>query len=210
MNKIPLMLLLLWGMTALSQELYVETGIISSSFDFTNSQGEQLDNLLPKANNYIAFGLRNPLFIDNLYGAIGARYAGYGAIGSDDEVGNFMEWDMNYLELNGEVDYQLLKIQDGFLYVKAGASLGFLIHGAQTINNRVINLKKVDEFNRTVLDTRIGLGFSYPIYRYLTCYIQYMMGKTWSPNTIISFGGDLEDLRIANNTVGIGFTIDFE
>jgi hypothetical protein len=37
--------------------------------------------------------------------------------GSDDEVGNFMQWDVNYLEVEG-LDYKILAIKKHLFYKK--------------------------------------------------------------------------------------------
>ena len=45
-----------------------------------------------------ASGSSETVTFDNLNISLGTSYAGYGAIGSDDSVGNYMEWDLNYLK----------------------------------------------------------------------------------------------------------------
>ncbi|TMM57885.1 hypothetical protein FEE95_00180 [Maribacter algarum] len=210
MNKFLLIIFLLVTIPAVGQEVYLESGKTFASFDFTDSQGNQLENLQPNANHYIAFGYRNGILFDNLYASTGISLSGYGAIGSDDGLGNFMQWDVNYIDFNGSLDYEIIKAGDFAFYVKGQLTLAFMVQGNQTINNQVINLRDVDEFNKTVLDTRFGGGFSYLIYRYLSFYVQYMYGKTWSPNVVTSFGGNLEDLRISSHNIGLGLRIVIE
>lgn len=198
------------NLSAFGQEIFLEYGKTFASFDFTDSQGNQLENLQPISNQYLAVGYRQGIIFDNLYASGGLGLSSYGAIGSNDALGNFMEWDVNYIDFNGAVDYEIIKAGDFAFYAKGQLTIAFLVQGNQTINNQVINLKNVDEFNKTVLDTRLGGGFSYLIYRYLSVYVQYMYGKTWSPNVVTSFGGNLEDLRIASHNVGFGLRIVIE
>jgi virulence-associated protein VapD len=135
-------------------------------------------------------------------GSIGVRYAGYGAIGSDDSADNFMEWDVNYLEINMGLDHKLFNIKKGSIYIKGSTSVGFLVQGSQTINNTVLNLKKVEEFDKSLIDIRLGAGFSHPISDNFSFYVQYMYGKSlvWTAKP--------EKLRIESNNISFGLLID--
>jgi hypothetical protein len=52
-----------------------------------------------------------------------------------------------------------------------------LVQGAQTINNTVINLKKVEEFDKPLIDFRLG-GFS-SISENLSFMCNICMEKVW-------------------------------
>ncbi|MFK5958389.1 MAG: outer membrane beta-barrel protein [Lutibacter sp.] len=199
---IVLLLLLITTVIGTAQQLYFEAGKTISSFDYKNSQGQSLDNLQASNHSFMTLGYRNQLFVKKLNSSIGIAYAGYGAIGSDDTVGNFMEWDVNYLEFNLGLDYELFKIKEAAVYIKGTSSAAFLMQGTQTLNNKVINLKNVDDFNKTVFDFRIGLGFLQPISENLSFYAQYMYGKS-----LDMASGDAE-LKIASNQVGFGLLIN--
>jgi hypothetical protein len=204
MKKITLVLLLLAasGITT-AQELYVEGGKTSSSLDYRNSQGEKLQNLQQTNHNFMAFGYRGRVITNNeTMGSIGFRYAGYGAIGSDNSVGNFMEWNVNYMEFIMGLDHKLFSIKKGSIYIKGSTSVGFMIQGSQTLNNTVVNLKKVEEFDKPLIDFRLGAGFSHPISENLSFYVQYIYGKSlvWTAKP--------EKLRITSNNIGFGLLID--
>jgi hypothetical protein len=144
MKKITLALLILFTANTFSQQIYLEAGNTLSSFDYKNSQGERLDNLQASSHSFMTIGYRNQVFTENLNISLGTSYAGYGAIGSDDSVGNYMEWDLNYLQINVGLDYELLKINNLQFYIKGSSSVAFLLQGTQTLNNRVINLNNQD------------------------------------------------------------------
>ena len=153
MKKIPLLLLLLGTMTlATSQQLYLEGGKTISSFEYNNSQGNKLENLQSITQTFMAMGYRDQVLTKNLHASLGASHAGYGAIGSDDSVGNFMEWDVNYLGLNTGLDYELINVKKAKLYLKGIVSAEFFLQGHQTLNNRVIDLKDNDDFDKTLFD----------------------------------------------------------
>jgi opacity protein-like surface antigen len=202
MKKITLVLLLLTATIATAQQLYVEGGKSSISFDYKNSQGQSLDNLQATTHSFMALGFRDQLFTKNLNFSAGLHYTGYGAIGSDDAVGNFMEWDVNYAGLNLGLDYKLFHIKKASVYVKGALSAGFFVQGTQTFNNSVIDLKNNDDFDTTLVTMQAGAGFSHPISENLSFYVQYMYGKSSDMAS-----GDAE-LKIKSNKVGFGLLID--
>lgn len=202
-KKVLFFLLLTISTIAIAQQLYLETGKTSSLFDYRNSQGEKLQNLQQTNHNFMTIGYRGRIITNKeTMGSIGVRYAGYGAIGSDNSVGNFMQWDVNYLEFNVGLDHKLFSIKKGSVYIKGSTSLGFLVQGFQTINNTVINLKKVNEFDKPLIDFRLGAGFSHPISENLSFYVQYIYGKSlvWTVNS--------EKLRIGSNSMSFGLLIN--
>ena len=203
MKKITLILLLLTATSiATAQQLYVEGGKSLTSFDYKSSQGNSLDNLQSTAHNFMAIGYRNQFFTKNLHLSLGAIYTGYGAIGSEDVVGNFMEWDVNYAGLNVGLDYDMFKIKKASVYIKGGMSAAFFVQGSQTLNNSVIDLKNNDDFDTILVSMQIGAGFSHPISENLSFYAQYMYGKS-----LDMASGDAE-LKMASNNVGFGLSID--
>ena len=190
-----------------AQEVYLETGKTSSSFDYKNSQGIGLDNLQATSHNYIAAGYAHPLFSDKLKLSIGASYAGYGAIASDDALGNRMKWELNYLEFILGLNYTVLHINAISFYVKGAASVGFLIQGTQTFNNKIIDLKGEDDFNDALGDFRFGGGLQISASDELSFYIQYMYGKTLANTSDINQPEDKEALRIQSSTISLGVAI---
>jgi len=203
MKKITLLLALFMATTiATAQQFYAEGGKSSTSFDYKNSQGNSLSNLQATTQSFMGIGFRNQMLTKNLNVTIGASYAGYGAIGSDDAVGNFMEWEANYAGLNVGLDYNLFHIKKASVYVKGAVSAAFFVQGTQTLNNSVINLKNNDDFDNTLVTMQAGAGFSHPISDKLSFYVQYMYGKS-----LDMAPGDAE-LKIKSNNVSFGLLID--
>jgi hypothetical protein len=203
-----LMLLLLTATIATAQQLYVEGGKTMSSFDYKNSQGNSLDNLQATAHSFIAIGYRNQLLIKNLHLSFGTSYAGYGAIGSDDTVGNYMEWATNYLGVNVGIDYELFKVNETKFYIKGNNSVAFLLQGTQTFNNRVIDLKNRDDFDKTLFNFRAGFGFSHPISENLSLYAQYMHGTSLNLSEGTANTPSQEELRIVSDNISFGLLIN--
>ena len=208
MKKITIALFLLVATTTFSQQFYIEAGKTISSFDYKNSQGEGLDNLQATPHSLMTLGYRSQTFIKNLSMSLGTSFSGYGAIGSDDSVGNYMAWDVNYLEFNTGLDYELFKIKEATFYVKGTASMAFLVQGTQTINNRVINVKNEDDFDKIVFDFRAGFGLLQPISSSLSVYAQYMHGRSLMLKEGTAVSEDQETLRYVSDTVSFGLLIN--
>ena len=199
----------IFSLTISAQELYVETGKTQSSFDYTNSKGQTLDNLQATTHDFLEAGVRNQLFsTKNLYGSLGVSYASYGAIGSHDSFGNFMEWTVNYAEFKAGLEYTLFSIDKFSFYAKGTASLGFLVQGTQTHNNAVINIENEDDFDKTLINFRGGAGFVRPVSENLSVYLQYMYGKSSTLKEGTSNTADQEVLKIVSHNLSVGLLID--
>lgn len=200
-KKIALVLLLFVATNATAQQLYLEGGKSSTTFDFKSSKGVKLDNLQATAHSFMAIGYRNQVFTKNLSLSFGANYSGYGAIGSTGSQGNYMEWVVNYAGLNVGLDYTVFHVRKASVYLKGAASSAFFIQGSQTLNSRVIDLKNNEDFG-TMLNLQVGAGFSHPISEHLSFYTQYLYGKSADMSK-----GDAE-LKIASTNASFGLLIN--
>jgi hypothetical protein len=208
MNRINLVLLILLATSSFAQQIYIEGGKTLSSFDYKNSQGERLDNLQATPHSFMSAGYRNQIFTKKLNFSIGASYAGYGAVGSDDNVGNYLKWDTNYLEINTGLDYEIFKINKFKFYLKGTASAAFLLQGTQIINKKVIDLKNQDDFDQTVFDFRAGFGFLHTISNNLSFYLEYMNGRSLIIRQVTAVTDNQETLRYLSDNVSFGLLIN--
>lgn len=192
--------ILIFGFQTYSQELIAETGLNFTAFEFTNSQGEKLENLQPKTTSYIELGYRHNVLHNTLflYGGLGIKQ--YGAIGSDDTVGNYFEWDTSYLGLNFNADVKILKTNAFAVLLRAGTSVEFMLQGTQTLNNQVFNLTGEEEFKDSTLFLKGGIIFQYQISQNLGIFTQYTYAKS-------SENGNTQKLKFESNNIGIGLAI---
>lgn len=194
---------LMW-ITSYSQQMYMEYGTTVSSFDYQNSQGLTIDNLLSQSKTYLGMGYRDNINnAKTLFLSIGASYSGYGTIGSDARLDNYFEWDVAYLGINVALDIKLFQLRDFAFYLKGFIAEEFLIRGNQTINNQVYNLVGEDEFNSNIFFVRGGLVMQYPISRNTAIYANYNYGKT----ILLNSGISEEKLKLNAHQFGIGFII---
>ncbi|WP_100615043.1 hypothetical protein [Confluentibacter citreus] len=206
-TKLTLQLLLFFVVTTIAsaQQLYLEIGKTSSSFDYKNSQGGTLDNLQATNHNFMTLGYRGSIAsIERLNGSFGIGYSGYGAIGSDGTLEGIMEWNVNYLELNAGLDYSLFAINKTEFYLKGIFSTGFLLQGTQSLNNNLINLKNEDDFKNAMFSFKAGAGFLHPVSSELAFYVQYIYGKSLNQSS----NSDYESLRIESHNISFGVFIE--
>ena len=206
MKKITFLLLIAVSSSALSQQIFFEAGKMSSNFEFENSSGTLLENLNPVTKNYISAGYAHRFFTDGLNINLGASHNSYGSIGSDNALGNYFEYDVDYVGINLGFDYSFMTFYDFTLYLKATASYEFLVQGTQTLNNQVFDLNGVEEFDDAGFFFRGGLGVAYPVTDATSVYLQYMYGQSLDLEDATSNSN--EKLKISMNMIGIGFKIN--
>ncbi|MFD2727183.1 hypothetical protein [Hyunsoonleella rubra] len=187
------------------QQLYMEYGSTISSFDYKNSQGERLNNLLSRSKSYFGMGYRHTLNgAKTLFLNAGISYNNYGAIGSESSVDNYFEWDVSYLGANAGLDLKIFQLRDLIFYANGSTALEFMVRGNQTINNDVFNLVGEDEFNNNILFLRAGVLMQYPISSSTAIYVGYKYGSS----VLINSGESEEKLKLNAHQFGIGFIIN--
>ncbi|MDP5158767.1 MAG: outer membrane beta-barrel protein [Flaviramulus sp.] len=204
-KKLLVIVVSLISFSSFSQQLYMELGSTLSSFDYENSQGLPLDNLLSTSKSYFGMGYRQVINNEKtLFLALGASYNNYGAIGSENSIDNFFEWDVSYLGVRAGLDYKLFQLRDLSFFAKGSIASEFLIRGNQIINNDVFNLVGEEEFNNNILFLRLGVGLQYPISNSTAIFSGYSYGKS----VLINSGENAEKLKLNAHQFGIGFIIN--
>ncbi|RNC86802.1 MAG: hypothetical protein ED556_05100 [Winogradskyella sp.] len=195
----------MWCCSCFSQQLYVELGTTISSFDYENSQGRPLDNLLSTSKAYYGMGYRQSINPSNtLYLSLGASYNSYGAVGSERSVENYFAWDVSYLGLKAGLGIKLFELRDLIFFANVSVASEFLIRGNQTINNDVFNLVGEEEFNNTILFFRGGVEMQYPVSNSTAIFVGYNYGKS----ALLNSGDTSEKLNLNAHHFGIGFIIN--
>ncbi len=202
---IVLTVIFLLSFSCFCQQLYFELGTTVSSFNYENSRGEPLSNLLPKSKSYYGIGYRQNINSRRtLFLSLGAVYNNYGAIGSEASIDNFFEWDLSYLGLKAGLGIKLFELRDLSFFANLSVASEFLIRGTQTINNDVYNLVGEKEFNNNIFFLRGGVEMQYPISRSTAIFVGYNYGKS----VLISSGENSEKLTLNAHQFGLGFIIN--
>ncbi len=206
MKKTLLFLILIcFGLHCNSQQLYMEYGSTISSFDYKNSRGQRLDNLLSQSKSYFGMGYRHTLNkAKTIFLRGGLNYNNYGAIGSESSVDNFFEWDVSYLGIKAGSDIKLFQYNDFRVFASGSVAYEFLVRGTQTINNDVFNLVGEPEFNNNILFLRAGISIQYPI----STSTAIVAGYNYGSSILINSGISAEKLNLNAHQFGIGFIIN--
>lgn len=195
----------------------IEYGKIISAFNYKNSKGERLENLENKTNNHLRLGWRMHFKTSKLYLLSGISYNKYGAKGSDPALGNYYDWDVNYVGVNFGVGYEFFKIKSyyNFPYVKINPGLTFFVHasiasdflvqGTQTINSDVYDLVGVEEFDKPFIFAYGTIGSAYYVSKIISVKGMYTYGQSFSV-----FNSDIskqETLNFTTHTFSLGISI---
>jgi len=199
-----------------AQQFNIELGKLISNFDYTNSDGEKLDNLQGTTSNHFGVSFNMPIRRTKFYFLSGLAYNKYGASGSDIAVGNYYQWDVNYVslsvgggyeffKLNTFLNYQNVNTFQGFtFYVQASGAIEFLVQGTQIINNATYNLIGVEQFDKPFVFAYGGIGVRYYATKTLSAYFQYTGGMSFS---VFKSKEDDETLNYITHTFSLGVGI---
>lgn len=212
MKKLILSLLsTLFIYAADGQQVFLETGVVISSFDYKTSDGTRIDNMKGTYRNCFGLGARMPVMKTPWHVMAEVTNNKYGATTSDTELGNFSEWDVSYLGVSLGGDYEFFKpkminIQRNGLsfFIRGLVSAEFLLSGKQKLNSQVYDLKNEEEFDKPVYFVKGGLGAHYYITRSYVVFAQYMFGRS------LLFGNydGIEKLNYNTHTVSLGILLD--
>ncbi len=215
MKKIfGIVLFTLYILTANSQIIYLEIGKVITSFDYQNSAGYTLDNLSGPIQNNLGLGVRMPIYKTAWHISLEGTYNTYDIKGSDPTLGNYYEWNVEYIGADLGIDYESFKpdrvnhnVQDGFsFYIKGIIASDFLVNGVQILNNQVFELSDKEEFDKPIYFIKGSIGLNYYISPTYIVFLQYMYSKSF----LIGNYNNKEQLRFINHTINIGFSVNLQ
>jgi len=199
------------ALTLNGQQVYLRTGKVISSFDYKNSEGNEISDLSGSFLNSLGLGARMSVFKSPCNISFEISNDKFAASRSDTLLGNFSEWDVSFLDLNLGVDYEFLRPlynknePEGFSFcLKAIFATDFLIKGKQRLNNQVYDLTGVEEFDKPVFLVKGGVTFNYYISRSYVVFAQYLYGRSF---LIGNYSGQ-EQLRFTTHSISLGFALN--
>ncbi|MCB0456551.1 MAG: hypothetical protein R2776_05265 [Flavobacteriaceae bacterium] len=176
--KAVLYLLCLMAFSSQAQELFWEYGQALTSFDYKNSQGNELDNLQGKTFSFVNVGTRIPLFKEALQFTGSFNWDRFGALGSDGVLNNYFDWETTYFGAILGLDSKVIGAGNFSWHLQAGAGPEFLVQGSQTLNNQVFDLTEQEDFNGAVFLFRLGSQFEYQVLDGVSLALSYHFGKS--------------------------------
>jgi hypothetical protein len=214
MKRLALLLLfLLVILTSQGQMFFIETGKLLVSINYKNSSGESNTPWTGSIRNNLGVGYRQPLFSTPLHVSVEALYNPYFIQGSDKQLGNFFEYDLNCLGTEILFDYEFLKPylgrndRQGFSFsVLAGGMADFLVKGTQRINDQVYDLIGKEEFDKPAVFLKTGAMVNYYLSKNYIVFARYRFGRSF----LIGNYKDQEQLRYTTHNLNVGLTINLQ
>lgn len=208
MRTLTLISFLLFSISQMgnAQQLFLKTGATVSNFQYKNSVGLPLENLQSASDAHFGIGYRYLLNYSTLYFTYGASWNNYGAIGSDQRLDNFFEWDLTFAGLRAGLDAKFIEADDFSLSFSGSLGAEYLIRGTQVINNQAYDLRSSEEFNPLNFMVWGGLLASYELSHKAAISFQYQLG--YSILNAQSPGNDNETLKLLAHQFSIGFLIN--
>ena len=183
-----------------AQEVYLNVGRNFTTYDYTNSQGEDNPNIESSSGASYEVGYIFPMG-DKFGIAAGITLDQFNANGGN--LVNSYSWDTNYLGLQGMAKYKVLDTSTSpfSVNINAGVNFNHIVSGEQKINAQTFKLTDEDEFKGLFFKPIVGLDVQYFLLDDITIGIGYHYSKNFGLSS-----GD-EDLNFNNNQMQFGILI---
>ncbi len=201
-RTIFLSLMMAMAITAGAQQLFVEVGSVSTAFDYTDSEGNGIDNTFSKSQFCYQAGFRMPVF-GQIHFTAAALYNRYNVIGSDPVYNNSYAWDVNYLGFGLGLEGDVWRKGRFALMLRGAAEPQFLISGTQQISHQVYDLRGVEEFDRPFLFLRGGVGINYCLDDQVAMTFRYSYGR----GVPVGPTDNTERLNLNTQAIAVGLLI---
>ncbi len=182
-----------------AQQLMSEIGRVNTTFLYTNSDNEALENLYSETDFSYALGYRMTLS-ESIYLRAGLVFNRYNNQGSDPVYDNLYEWKTSYAGLQISPEYQFLNRKKIRVLAIGSIEPQFFIKGTQTINKQIFDLKGIEQFDKPFLFWKGGLSANYCLDEKVVLSLRYMLGK----GNPLGKSADDETLKLKTSTFSIG------
>lgn len=189
-----------------AQELFVEGGKSITSFAFKDVLSNELDNLRPTNHTYLDLGYRGDLFGEQVKFIGGLGLHTYGSRGSDANATNFFEWETTYVSLQAGVDIEIIKANRFSFHVRATVAPEFLMQGTRVLNNQVLDINGLEDFDTPIIFLRGAASFEYKVSDGITTFLQYRYGQGTQLEKSASGG----ELTYFSQDIGLGLMFNLK
>jgi len=191
---------------SLGQEVYLNVGRNFTTYDYTNTQGDENPNIESSSGNFYEVGYIFP--IDNKFKfSTGLTLDQFNATGGN--LVNNYSWETDYIGLQGMVRYNLLEFRQGrynfspfSVIIKAGMNFNHIIDGIQKINGQTFKLSNENEFKGVFIKPVVGLDLQFLFSNNIAINLGYNLSKN------LSFSSK-ERLNFNNQQLQFGVLMSF-
>ena len=212
MRRYLVFTLLLFPFLLNAQSISLDCGKSSSSFIYTDSNGDKLDNLTSKWGDVLSIRYAHPLS-DKFDIGLGLQKNEYGAQSLDSD--NKLDWDVSYfgLELDFDYSFNLINSADTssgshsplVAVVNMGFSHSWLTKGMQEIDDRVYDLKDFDGGFNNLIKAKIGVGLLYNLNKTTALSLEYVIHRGLN-----NMETDNQKLHLLAHHILLGIVIDLK
>ena len=192
MKKLTLLIIILIGTSLYAQDVFLETGMNFTSYDYKNANGGTTDNIKSGNGLFLRAGLGSIGFRSKFsYGTSLNKFNATGGNGFDK-----YDWDVTHFGVFSQwTNY--LGSEDSFSFNFA-FDLSSMIDGKQTLGSQTIKLSEYDEFKGIWGGPRAGL--SYQVISTNNTFLE--IGYSFQLSLHLSGGSD-ESLSFTTHQIGI-------
>lgn len=191
---------------SLGQEVYLNVGRNFTTYDYTNTLGDENPNIEPSSGNFYEVGYIFP--IDNKFKfSTSLTLDQFNATGGN--LVNNYSWETDYIGLQGMVRYNLLEFRQGrynfspfSVIIKAGMNFNHIIDGIQKINGQTFKLSNENEFKGVFIKPVVGLDLQFLFSNNIAINLGYNLSKN------LSFSSK-ERLNFNNQQLQFGVLMSF-
>lgn len=204
-------ILLLFMMTlftshfVISQEIFFKTGKNFTDYNYKNSLGKTVSDLVDSRGSNYEFGVE--FFLDDSENSLDSKLSYSASLclnqfnAKGGNVNNTYVWNTNYFGIQNMAYVSVLRSRE-FNYnlkIKAGFNTSTILNGQQSIDNVVYDLKKYPEFKGVFVQPIIGLDFRLKLNREFSINYGYSFSKAYNVSNKSS-----EKLSFTNNQIQLG------
>jgi len=192
MRTLFLVCILMIGMQfhSFGQEIFIKTGINSTTYDFRSAEGTKLLDFTPGMGNSIEMGMGFPfvpkiakegeLVKERSYSPnwfkneVSLNLDSFNSYGGNQN--NNYSWETTYGGVTNTLSF-LAHIGEVELGVRGHVGLSGMISGTQVINSSRFPLKGKDDFQGLFAKTGVGASASYPVFQRAFLNLSYSYSK---------------------------------
>lgn len=151
-----LLAILIFSFQVFSQEVYLNTGINYTKYNFKSSLMKNDSNFHIGAGHFYEIGITKPFINKRVLYSIGISLNDYNSFKGDNA--NSYRWETQNLGLNGKISFSLFpKSKATDLLLNYGIIGSTIIYGKQEINGAYYDLVKQKEFSGLWLGNSLGV-----------------------------------------------------
>jgi hypothetical protein len=193
------LLLFAYSQTMLAQEIFIKTGINSTTYDFRSADGAKLLDFTSGMGNSIEIGMGFPFvpktkkegapvkersYSPNWFkNEVSLNLDSFNSFGGDQN--NNYSWETIYGGISNTLSF-LAHVGEVELGIRGHLGLSGMLSGTQVINNSRFPLNGNDEFKGVFARTGLGASASYPVFQ------RAFLNLTYSYSTSSRLGGPEE------------------